>query len=60
MEGGTGTRVNFPHEMDDQNATSPEHSNQCNKRSVSKPAFLCKIVATEKQLLTLGLRPNNH
>ena len=61
MEGGKGTRVNVPREMDDQNAPRAEHSNQCNKRSVSKfVIFSCKIVTTEKQLLTPRLRLNNH
>ena len=48
MEGGTATREIVPREWDDQNATSPEHSNQRKKRSISKPViFYCKIVATE-------------
>ena len=60
MEGGTATLAIVPCEWDDQNATSPEHSNQRKKRSISKPViFYCKIVATEKQLLTTVLRFNN-
>ena len=60
MEGRTVTRMIVPREWDDQNATSPEHSNQRKKRSTSKPViFYCKIVATEKQLLTPVLRFNN-
>ena len=60
MEERTATRVIVLREWDDQNATSPEHSNQCKKRSISKPViFYCKIVATEKQLLTPVLRFNN-
>ena len=60
MEGDTATRAIVPREWDDQNATSPEHSNQRKKRSISKPViFFCKIVATEKQLLTPVLRFNN-
>ena len=60
MEGGTATWAIVPREWDDQNATSPEHSNQRKKRSISKPViFYCKIVGTEKQLLTPVLRFNN-
>ena len=48
MEGDTATRATVPREWDDQNARSPEHSNQRKKRSISKPViFYCKIVATE-------------
>ena len=39
MEGGTATRAIVPREWDDQNATSPEHSNQRKKRSISKPVI---------------------
>ena len=39
MEGGTATRAIVPREWDDQNAASPEHSNQRKKRSVSKPVI---------------------
>ena len=62
MERGTATWAVVPREwdVDDQNATSPEHSNQRKKRSISKPViFFYKIVATEKQLLTSVLRFNN-
>ena len=61
MEGGTATRVIVPREWDNQNATSPEHSNQRKKRSISRPViFYCKIVAPEKQPLTPILRFSNH
>ena len=39
MEGDTATRAIVPREWDDQNATSPEHSNQRKKRFISKPVI---------------------
>ena len=39
MKGGTATWAIVPREWDDQNATSPEHSNQRKKRSISKPVI---------------------
>ena len=38
-ERGTAMRTIVPREWDDQNATSPEHSNQRKKRSISKPVI---------------------
>ena len=53
-------RAIVPCQWDDQNATSPEHSNQRRKAIHFQTCyFFCKIVATEKHLLTPVLRFNN-
>ena len=38
-KGATATLAIVPREWDDQNATSPEHSNQRKKRSIAKPVI---------------------
>ena len=60
MEGGTATRAIVPCECDDQNATSPKHSNQRKKRPFPNLLFfIVKLWPPKSSCLTPVFRFNN-